>query len=81
MRLSHTQKASTHLTEKKDTLAEANAIIAQERSARLEACQKELTALLEKYKAQLSARAFLTPDGRIVATMALENAPASASEG
>jgi hypothetical protein len=74
-RRQHMQKASINLTEKKVTLDEAQALIAQAQKNRLEACQKELTALLAKYGAQLVAQASITPDGRILASMVLLDAP------
>jgi hypothetical protein len=75
------QKVSTTLTETKEITAEqARKVLEGEQRDRLAACQQELAKLLEKYGLQLIAEPVITADGRVVANLALGDAP-SASAG
>jgi hypothetical protein len=57
------------------TPEQARATIQAATKARLEACQREINEILEKYQCRLVAQPGITQDGRIAANIAL--APAA----
>jgi len=62
------------MAESKTTPEQARQILEDAQRERLEACQKELDALLKKYGCTLAAQIGVSQDGRIVANVVLANA-------
>ena len=62
------------MTDKPMTPDEARQILEVEQRERLESCQRELGALLQKHGCTLAAQIGVSQDGRIVANVVLTNA-------
>ena len=58
----------------KMTSEQARQVLEDEQRERLEACQRELGALLQKHGCTLAAQIGVSQDGRIVANVVLTNA-------